>query len=251
MLLQPLDQPEEKAGQIHGTSLMTTHAVAKGFPGGHLTVGILVFTSMTLILAGISDDVIDHERLTVVDMQFSNWLHAHGSPFVTDAMLVATSFGSPLMVTCIAAAMALYLLWRRRPYWLAALALSVAGGALLNMLLKYAFHRTRPHFADPILTLSGYGFPSGHTMMASVLYGVVAVYLIAHTPNWRRRALIVFSTIVLILLVGFSRIYLGVHYLSDTLGAMAEGSAWLSLCFTSVYSFWLRSGQIKGSACSH
>jgi undecaprenyl-diphosphatase len=84
-------------------------------------------------------------------------------------------------VTCIAVALGLYLLWRRRFYWLGALAASVAGGALLNKLLKYAFHRARPHFDDPILTLTSYSFPSGHTMMATVLYGVVAAYLLAKT----------------------------------------------------------------------
>jgi len=52
---------------------------------------------------------------------------------------------------------------------------------LLNKLLKYAFHRARPHFDDPILTLTSYSFPSGHTMMATVLYGVVAAYLLAKT----------------------------------------------------------------------
>jgi undecaprenyl-diphosphatase len=226
---------------------MTTRSAAKGFLGAYLAAGILVFATMTLILAAISEDVVSHGPLTVADAQFSTWLHAHGSPFVTRAMRVATSFGSTLPVTCIAVALALYLLWpERRPYWLAALVLSVPGGALLNILLKYAFHRARPHFDDPILTLTGYGFPSGHTMMASVLYGVVAAYLCAHTPDWRRRVLMVFSASGLIALVGFSRIYLGAHYLSDVLGAMAEGLAWVSLCLTVVYTIWQRSNRIRG-----
>ena len=230
---------------------MTVHSAAKGFLDVRLAAGILVFTSMTLILAGISEDIVEREAWTVGEAQLSNWLHSHASPFVTSVMLVATSFGSTLMVTCIAASMALYLLWRRHPYWLAALVLSVAGGALLNNLLKYAFHRARPHFNDPILTFSGYSFPSGHTMMASVLYGVVAAYLIAQTADRRRRVLTIFSANVLIALVGFSRIYLGAHYLSDVLGAMAEGSACLSLCLTAVYAVWLHSNRIRVTACSY
>jgi undecaprenyl-diphosphatase len=226
---------------------MTTRSAARGVLGAYLAAGILVFATMTLVLVEISEDVITHAPLTVADAQLSTWLQAHRSTLVTSAMRVATSFGSTVTVTCIAVALALYLLWRHRhPYWLAALALSVPGGALLNMLLKYAFHRARPQLDDPILTLTGYGFPSGHTMMASVLYGVVAAYLFAHTPDWRRRVLIVFSASVLIALVGFSRIYLGAHYLSDVLGAMAEGLAWLSLCLTVVYTIWQRSNRIKG-----
>ena len=118
------------------------------------------------------------------------------------------------------------------------MAASVAGGALLNRSLKYVFHRPRPYFDDPILTLTSYSFPSGHTMAATVLYGVVAAYLLAKIPDWRWRVLIVISTSVLIALVGFSRIYLGAHYLSDVIGAMAEGVAWLSLCLTVVYFIW-------------
>jgi len=219
---------------------------AKGFLSLHLVAGILVFTTMTLTLGEISEDIINHEPLTVADAQLSTWLHAHGSTCLTTAMSVATSFGSTAWVTCSAIALGLYLLWRRHFYWLAALALSVPGGALLNRLLRYAFHRARPHFDDPILTLTSYSFPSGHTMMATVLYGVLAAYLFAQTQDWRWRVLIIFSASFLITLVGFSRIYLGAHYLSDVLGAMAEGLAWLSLCFTAVYSIWRQRNRRAG-----
>jgi membrane-associated phospholipid phosphatase len=218
---------------------MRTHSAATGLPGALVAAGILVFAGMTLTLAGISERVVSRGPLTVADVQFSAWLHAQRSPFATSVMRVATSFGSPVTVTCIAVVLAVYLLWRqRRPYWFAALVSSVLGGALLNRLLKLAFHRARPVFDDPTLTLAGYGFPSGHTMMASVLYGVVAAYLCAHTPDWLRRLFIVASASVLIALVGFSRIYLGAHYLSDVLAAIAEGCAWLSLCLTVVYVIW-------------
>lgn len=206
----------------------------------HLVAGILVFATMTLTLGEISEDVINHEPLTIADAQLSGWLHTHSSPFATSAMFVATSLGATVIVTCISIAMALYLLWRGRFYWLAALVSSVVGGMLLNKLLKYIFHRARPHFDDSILSLTSYSFPSGHTMMATVLYGVLAAYLFARTPDWRWRGLIIFSAGLLIAVVGFSRIYLGAHYLSDVLAAMAEGLAWLSLCLTVVYSVWER-----------
>jgi len=222
------------------TPLVKKKFSAKVFLGLHLVAGILVFATMTLTLAEISEDVIKHEPLTVADTQLSTWLHAHGSPFLTSVMFVATSFGSTVTVTCISVALGLYLLWRRRFFWFTALVSCVVGGMLLNRFLKYAFHRPRPHFDDPLLTLTSYSFPSGHTMMATVLYGVVAAYLLARTPDWRRRVLIIFAASLLIALVGFSRIYLGAHYLSDVLGAMAEGLAWLALCMTLVYSVWRR-----------
>ena len=211
---------------------------AKGFLGLYLVAGLLILIGMTLTLGEIAEDVRNGEPLTVADVRLSNWLHTHGSASVTTCMLLVTSFGSTVVVSCLAVLFGLYLLWRRQPYWLTAMVLSVFGGMGVNKLLKFVVHRARPHFNDPILSLTSYSFPSGHTMMATVLYGVLAAFLISRTPRWPWRVLIVAVAGCLILLVGFSRIYLGAHYLSDVLAALAEGLAWLSLCLTAVYSVW-------------
>ena len=211
---------------------------AKGFLGLYLVAGLLILIGMTLTLGEIAEDVRNGEPLTVADVRLSNWLHTHGSASVTTCMLLVTSFGSTVVVSCLAVLFGLYLLWRRQPYWLTAMVLSVFGGMGVNKLLKFVVHRARPHFNDPILSLTSYSFPSGHTMMATVLYGVLAAFLISKTPRWPWRVLIVAVAGCLILLVGFSRIYLGAHYLSDVLAALAEGLAWLSLCLTAVYSVW-------------
>jgi undecaprenyl-diphosphatase len=209
----------------------------KRFLSFPLLAGLLVFATMTLTLGEISENIINHEPMTVADIQFANWLHMHASPLLTSVMFVITSFGSTVVVTCISVVLGLYLLRRRQLYWIAALLLSVLGGGLLNRLLKYAFHRARPHFTDPILTLRSYSFPSGHTMLATVLYGLIAAYVFTRTNDWRWRALSIVSAAFLIAAVACSRIYLGAHYLSDVLGAMAEGLAWLSLCLTMMHSF--------------
>ena len=108
---------------------MKARAAAKAPPGALVAAGMLVFATMTLILAGISEGVIGRQPLTDADVQFSSWLHANRSPLVTDAMRVATSFGSPVTVTCIAVVLAVYLQWRqRRPYWAAALVLAIKAG---------------------------------------------------------------------------------------------------------------------------
>jgi undecaprenyl-diphosphatase len=211
---------------------------AKGFLGLYLVAGLLVLSGMTLTLGEIAEDVRNGEPLTLADVQLSNWLHTHGSASLTTSMLLVTSFSSTVVVSCLAVLFGLYLLWRRQTYWLTAMVLSVFGGMGVNKLLKFVVHRARPHFNDPILSLTSYSFPSGHTMMATVLYGVLAAFLISKTPRWPWRVLIVAVTGCLILLVGFSRIYLGAHYLSDVLAALAEGLAWLSLCLTAVYSIW-------------
>lgn len=220
---------------------MTTRSGATGL---HLLAGIVVFGAMTLILGGISQDIINHKPFTAADAQLSTWLHARRSSFLTSVMLAATSLGSTAIATCISVAFGLCLLWRRRFFWFAVLVSSVGGGALLNRLLKYAFQRPRPHFDDPILRLTSYSFPSGHTMMATVLYGMIAAYVFAKTPDRRWRIVIILSASFLIALVGFSRIYLGAHYFSDVLAAMAEGLAWLSLCFSVVYFIWRKRNHL-------
>ena len=210
----------------------------RGYLGLHLVIGLLVFAAMTLILGEISEDIMNGEPLTIADVQISNWLHTHRSPHLTTAFWIVTSFGSTILVSFIAITVGVYLLWRRQPYWLAAIWSSVFGGMLLNKYLKLMFYRPRPRFDDPILILTTYSFPSGHTMAATVLYGVLAVWLVTTIKIRSWRMLVVLLASSLIGLVGFSRMYLGAHYLSDVLGAFAEGLAWLSLCLTAVYSVW-------------
>jgi membrane-associated phospholipid phosphatase len=210
----------------------------KGYLGLHLVIGLLVFGAMTLFLGEISEDIKNGEPLTIVDVQISNWLHTHSSPQLTTAFLIVTSFGSTILVSIIGVAAGLYFLWRRQPYWVSAIWTSVFGGMLLNRFLKLVFYRPRPRFDDVILAFTGYSFPSGHTMAATVLYGVLAVLLMTKVRRTRFKVLVAISAGLLIGLVGFSRMYLGAHYLSDVLGAFAEGLAWLSLCLTAVYSVW-------------
>jgi membrane-associated phospholipid phosphatase len=105
---------------------------------------------------------------------------------------------------------------------------------LLNVVLKNVFQRARPTFDHLLLTFSGHNFPSGHTMAAAMLYGTLAALALARIRAWHWRVLVVVVATFLIMLVSFSRIYLGAHYLSDVLGAMVEGLAWLAFCLTAV-----------------
>jgi len=105
------------------------------------------------------------------------------------------------------------------------------GGLLLNVLVKHTFQRARPVWDDALLTLHTYSFPSGHTAGATVWWGFFTVLVFTHRPTWQRRAATVFLAIGMVSLTALSRVYLGVHYLSDVLAAVAEGCAWLVLCF--------------------
>ena len=115
-----------------------------------------------------------------------------------------------------------------------ALLFSVPGGMLLNVALKHVFQRARPVFEDPLVTLATYSFPSGHTMAATCFYGLLASYLVIARPVWSVRLGTVAACVVMVLLVAFSRVYLGAHYVSDVLAAMAESVAWLAVCITAI-----------------
>lgn len=213
---------------------------ANAFISWQLIAGLLVFTIMTLIVGQMGEDIANGRPLTQVDIKLTAWLQTHRRPGLTVALRMATHLGSTLIAVYAAAIVGFFLIRRRQLYWFTALWLSVFGGMGLNRLLKFAFQRPRPYFAEPILSLTGYSFPSGHTMTATVLYGVLAAYLASHTERLVARVLIILTACILIGLVGFSRIYLGAHYLSDVWGALAEGLAWLSLCLSILYSLWRR-----------
>jgi len=206
----------------------------EGVLGLHLTVGLLVLVLATWLFASIAEDVVNRESLTVIDVNVSNAIHNQATKPLTVAMLVVSTIHNTVGTTVIALIITLLLVLRRLRYWALAFALSVYGGMLLNALLKSIFQRARPHFDEPIVTLTSYGFPSGHTMMATTLYGALCAFVISRVQSWLWRVVAIIAATFLIALVGFSRIYLGAHYLSDVLAAMVEALFWLALCLTAV-----------------
>ena len=100
---------------------------------------------------------------------------------------------------------------------------------------KFAFLRGRPQFDDPWVTLYSYSFPSGHTAGATAFYGVLAAFLVSRLYDPRHRIAVVAGAILAVVLVAFSRMYLGAHYLSDVVAATASTAAWLALCLTTVH----------------
>jgi membrane-associated phospholipid phosphatase len=227
-------------------SFLQARLSREGFLGLHLTLGIVFLSAATWIFAGLAADVANGDPLTLTDARFSNWLQAQATPSLTRVMLLITHLHSTLGVTVMTLATSI-LLWRRRlRHWVFTLLATIYGGMLLNFWLKAVFQRARPHFDGPILILSSYSFPSGHTMMATVFYGTLSAIVIARVRDWKWRVLAIIVAVLLLALVGFSRIYLGVHYLSDVVGAIAEGVAWLALCLTATETMRRRRREAVG-----
>jgi undecaprenyl-diphosphatase len=173
--------------------------------------------------------------LVTLDARVATWLHTHGFPLLTHFMVIVTQVHSVAGVSVMSVIFGI-VLWRlKERYWLATLALTVGGGMLLNVLLKDAYERARPHFDDPMVMLDSYSFPSGHTAGAVLFYGVLAAFLVSRYYSRRIRIAIVSVAIFAVMLVALSRMYLGAHYLSDVVAAVCSSTAWLVLCLNTMH----------------
>lgn len=206
----------------------------EGYLGLHLTVGALLLVMAAWLFGSIAEDVTTADTITVVDFEVARWFHAHRNPVLTKFMLFISDIHSVLGIILWSMLTALIFIWKKDWYWLLGLAVSVGGGMLVNVLVKYTFHRARPSFDEPLLTLMTYSFPSGHTAGSMLFYGVLTAYLVCHVRFWRWQIPMITIAVLMVITVGISRMYLGVHYLSDVLAAIAESIAWLALSLTAI-----------------
>jgi membrane-associated phospholipid phosphatase len=192
-----------------------------------------VFISEACLFALIAYNVVRAGPLLHLDASVASWLHAHGTPILTQVMLLVTHAHDPVAIDAYSLIVAIVLARRREWSWIVGLAVAAPGGLFLNGLIKHLFERARPSFDDPLLTLTTFSFPSGHTAGAMLFYGTLSAYLLrGHSSRVRNASLALWCLMVII--VGFSRMYLGVHYLSDVLGGAAWSLAWLTLCLIGV-----------------
>ena len=196
-------------------------------------VALVLSFCAAIAFAKLGEDVLSRDPLVVYDADVAGWFHAHAVHVVTGAMLLVSQLGSTHVVLAIAlvAIGVLYVRGRRGDACLVALA--VAGGEALDAVLKSEFARPRPHLSDPLATAHGFSFPSGHAMASLTLYGALA-YVAARGRDAAVAVAIGFAAVALVVAIGISRVYLGVHYMSDVLAAWAAGAAWLGLCVAAV-----------------
>jgi undecaprenyl-diphosphatase len=121
---------------------------------------------------------------------------------------------------------------------------SMGGGQLLNLTLKHAFARERPDTALHLVEVTSTSFPSGHSMASSIFYLTMGVLLARTAQRRREKAYFVGSAIMITFLIGFSRVYLGVHYPTDVLAGWSAGTAWAMVCW--FVADWLgRRGKLR------
>lgn len=166
--------------------------------------------------------------LVALDPAITQAFFNERDPLVSRVMLAVSNGHSTWAVLGVAVLVGLWRFWRGDRAG-AKLMTLVPAGQVLNVGLKHVFERPRPVVPEPLVHLTTYSFPSGHAVAATLLYGVLCALVLrqVRSPGWRIATIA--GAIAMVLLVSFSRVYLGAHYASDVLAGMAVGVFCLAL----------------------
>ncbi len=180
-----------------------------------------------LVLAWLCQKIWDKESFKS-DTSILLGIHQLANPLLDRVMLSITGLGDPAFVVIIIALSAGWLLWRRRWTEVKILTLACLGALILNQGMKLLFTRPRPTLWPSLLHETSFGFPSGHALGSIVLYGLLAYFYATCHPQHVKGVYI--WAAILIGSIGFSRLYLGVHYPTDIIAGYVTGWLWLMAC---------------------
>ena len=206
-----------------------------------LLVGLAVALVTTSGLVKLHDEILkaSFERR---DQAIQSWVHGFTRPWLTDVMSGLSWIGSPIFLVP-AITLAVGFMWRQRLKDDAVLVAAAAlGGVALDEVMKLHFKRLRPDLPWAFVHEHSFSFPSGHSVMAMVLYGVI-VYKTQDKlqGKWAKAALMV-GAFLMVVGIGVSRVYLGVHYPSDVVGGYFVGAVWIGAVIGS--DLWLEGHTI-------
>jgi membrane-associated phospholipid phosphatase len=192
-------------------------------------VCFLISLGSLLIFFGIVDIVFHQRPLLQIDKIIAEYLQQHTTDLGMTLMTIFSELAVP-GVPILAVAGTLTLAYRRRWADLILWVVAISGGLFLNSWLKLVYDAVRPSVADPLRLAFEWGFPSGHAIAALIAYGLLGVLLWDRITSPRRRIAVALELAALILVIGFSRLYVRDHYLGDVLAGYAVGASWLALC---------------------
>lgn len=199
----------------------------QNFWGLSATLLGLAFLYVLFLFLGIIEDFVTAAPIVAADERLNNLLLLFRSDYYINIFLWITNLGRAQIVTSLIIILSLiFWFFKKNPYIIGAW-VSLIGSSSLSALGKVAFHRLRPPF--PVYTETSFSFPSGHATVAVAVFGFIAYFLYKNTKKLIYRILIILGGLLIIAAIGFSRIYLGVHYLSDVLAGYLLGLLWLIL----------------------
>lgn len=208
-----------------GISFLKARFDTTRFSGLTLTILSLALGYVLALFAGVVEDLITSDPITAADIRIANLFTVLRTDVLTTFFTWVTLLGkSQVIAAFIFISVAVLWLWRKK-YCIVPLLTAVAGSEAFTYLGKLVFHRPRPEMA--VYAEHSFSFPSGHATVAVAFYGFLAYLLIRFVQSWNNKVNIFFATILLIMAIGFSRIYLGVHYISDVWSGYLVGAMWL------------------------
>jgi len=181
-------------------------------------------------LLQLTDNVLDHDGLTAVDLPWHEWAVAHRSPAWTGIMSVLSFVGSTFMLLVYASCAVGWLAARRQRVHAVLVVVTTLGAAVLVPLLKHVIARERPPVADRLAVETSWSYPSGHSLGSTAVLGVIAIVVTSRMTRRVVRALVRAAAALLVVAIGVSRVYLGVHWPSDVLAGWLAGGLWLAFC---------------------
>jgi membrane-associated phospholipid phosphatase len=190
---------------------------------GVLTIGAWAFGALA--------EEVAEGNTAADDQRVADWLHGRATEPLTDVFRAITWTGNGGVLALVVLVAAVLLLRRRLVTDAFFVVLAFAGAEVITFGMKQGFRRERPFFEDPLATASSFSFPSGHSLVSLAVYGSIALVLARHARSRRFAATALGVAAVWILAIGFSRLYLGVHFLSDVVAGFAAGAAWLALLY--------------------
>lgn len=166
-------------------------------------------------------------RLIQIDRDVHDWARYARTDGSTLFFTIFTMIGTPVGLGIIGAIVCAILAMQKRWRWIAYFAITTIVGGLLNLELKVWFARARPDLAEALRNAHGYSFPSGHAMGSTICFGALAYLAFRVLTRWRYRAAALAFACCMIIAIATSRIYLGVHWISDVGAGVAAGAIWL------------------------
>ena len=203
------------------------HVLPLGALGTYLLLGGGFCVLATMAFAWLAKGIFA-DRFVAIDDGVISWLHSEWGPNSDQVMLSFTTLGNAIVLG-IFVALAAFGLWRAGR-WIDSfgLLLAAGGAGVLNEVLKLTFQRARPSLFPGPFHLTTYSFPSGHAMGSFACYGMLAYVGIRLLRSRPSKILLALAAVLLVLGVGLSRVYFGVHYPTDVLGGYIAGAIWLA-----------------------
>ncbi len=212
---------------VNYKKLLKNRLNSKLFTGLPLTGLVIIFLIFLSTFVGITQQVVTSAPITKIDVAFDNFLYSIRTPAMAQVFYSITWFANQMTIIVLATLSLLYLYFKKEGAYLYSLALTLAGTETSVYLIKIFINRQRPLADIAYYIESSLSFPSGHASIAIAFYGFITYYVIRHILQKGNKLFIISTGATLITLIGFSRLYLGVHFLSDVLGGFLIGGLWL------------------------